>query len=140
MKSQFNEAFSKIDGLKQWFEEQQFVTSSKGGSEIHLHSHQGHSHSKTPSIHKTPQRIPTLQPSLKQSTPMISPPQTPPQKDCNNPIIILPHNSESYSQKCPWIILKTHLPHFKEKEIRKQRYFLNKYGGHMVSIQPWMSP
>ena len=30
LKSQFNDEFLKIDGLKQWFEEQQYVPSSKG--------------------------------------------------------------------------------------------------------------
>lgn len=73
MKSQFNEAFSKIDGLKQWFDEQQFVISSKGGNNSPRYSHQGHCHSKTPSIHQPHPRI-TLHQPIHQTPPRIPTP------------------------------------------------------------------
>lgn len=79
IKSQFNETFSKIDGLKQWFKEQQFDGSSKGGSESPLHSHM---HLNQIHSNQSPLRILSYGPIHQRIiTPQPSPKQTPPQPD-----------------------------------------------------------
>lgn len=143
MKSQFNETFSKIDGLKQWFKEQQIVTTLKGGSETppHFHHEQGYSYSKTPSIHETPPKIqwtpsqeeekpPTPQPSpqqtLLQQDPYQSPHQTHPQFRNLEPTLSSDHTNDS-----PATLRR-------KRDWRAAKFAEEIWRAHSL-VQPWMS-
>ena len=88
MKTQLNDTFQKIGGLKQWFEEKMGPASSKGGSDSDPNSE--HSISKTPLVQhsQTPPWVqppttelniePTPRSSAQIPTPQCSPQQTPP--------------------------------------------------------------